>query len=200
MHPHPAFRPEPDADLLAMAESIGLAHIVVPAPGGPLIVHAPITRHGGSVRFHVARGNPAADHCDGADLVVAVLGVHGYISPSWYERPDNQVPTWNYVAVEMRGTATAISDDDTVEQLDRLALLHEPADRPWSRTKMDQHAFAKLLAGIRGFAIDKPILSATLKLSQNKTAADRAGVVAGLTRGGSSLMAQAVAAGAPISG
>ncbi|MGR6329799.1 FMN-binding negative transcriptional regulator [Sphingomonas sp. XXL09] len=152
------------------------------------------------MRFHVARGNPATDHCDGADLVVAVLDVHGYISPNWYERPGNQVPTWNYVAVEMRGTATAISDDDTVEQLDRLALLHEPADRPWSRTKMDQHAFAKLLAGIRGFAIDKPVLSATLKLSQNKTAADRAGAIAGLTHGGNPLLAQAVAAGAPISG
>uniref|UniRef100_UPI0035CBB23D FMN-binding negative transcriptional regulator n=1 Tax=uncultured Sphingomonas sp. TaxID=158754 RepID=UPI0035CBB23D len=178
MHPARAFRS--DADPLAQAAAIGFAHVFAGTPEGPMVVHAPVTRHGDRLRFHVARANRIAKHLDGATLLLSVVGPHGYISSNWYERPGDQVPTWNYVAVEIDGQAAPVGDDDLVEHLDTLAANHEPHDRPWTRDEMDDAIFRKMLGGIRGFAVTVAATRTTDKRSQNKTPADRACVIAGL--------------------
>ena len=129
MHPNPIFRS--DADPLARAAAIGFAHIVAITPEGPMVVHGPVTRHDDALRFHVARANRLAGHLDGATVLLSLVGPHGYISPNWYERPGNQVPTWNFVAVEIDGLASAVADDLLVEHLDTLAAVHEPRSNRW---------------------------------------------------------------------
>src|SRR5262245_17536160 len=49
----------------------------------------------GSVYFHLARSNPIAGLANGTVVKLSVMGPHAYVSPDWYETP-NQVPTWNY--------------------------------------------------------------------------------------------------------
>lgn len=196
MHPNPAFRD--DADPLAFAAELGFAHIMVATAAGPMVVHAPVTRAGGALRFHVARGNRATRHLDGAAVLVSVAGVQGYISPSWYAETKDQVPTWNYVAAEIDGVARALDEDALVEQLDALAAFHEPRvapERPWRRDKMEDAAFRRLLRAIVGFEVTPTAVRTTTKLSQNKSAADRAGVIAGLRRGGHDRLADAMASG-----
>lgn len=194
MHPNPSFRAD-TADMLARAAAIGFAHIICSTPDGLMVAHAPLTLHGERVRFHVARANRIAPHLDGAALLLSVVGVHGYVSPNWYQAPGDQVPTWNYVAIEIEGHAAATDDAALVEQLDRLAETHEPRPGPWTRDKTDADTFAKMLRAIRGYELTVTGVRGTTKLSQNKSAADRAGVIAGLQARGERALAQAMAAG-----
>jgi len=196
MHPNPAFRAEDDIRSIEDAAAIGFAHIFVATDDGPMVVHAPVTRAGSRLQFHVARANRATAHLDGSTVLVSVVGVHGYVSPNWYVDHTNQVPTWNYVAIEIDGVAHAIDDATLVEQLDALAQFHEPRvnpDDPWSQDKMDETVFARMRGGIRGFEVTVTAIRGTTKLGQNKSLADRAGIVAGLVAGGNTALAEAMA-------
>ena len=192
MHPNPAFRADP-ALALDAAERVGFAHVFAATADGPMVVHAPITRHGDAVRFHVARANRISRHLDAAHILLSLVETHGYISPNWYQPPGDQVPTWNFVAVEIDGIARTSEREDLIGHLDRLAAVHEPQDKPWHRDKMDPAAFERLLTGIRGFNVTVTAVRGTTKLSQNKPPADRAGVVAGLRRIGQSTLADRMA-------
>lgn len=197
MHPNPAFRDTTDP--LDRAAAIGFAHLFAATPAGPMVVHAPVTRHGDALRCHVARANRIVPHLDGAAVLVSVVGVEGYVSPNWYVAPGDQVPTWNYVAVEIDGLARLIDEAALVEHLDAVAAIHEPwvnPPAPWTRGKMDDTVFRRMLRGIVGFEVAVTAVRATTKLSQNKSAADRQGVIAGLRASGNDALADAMAAAA----
>lgn len=194
MHPNPRFRES--GDWLDFADARGFAHIFAATTAGPMAVQAPVTRDGDGLCFHLARGNRIAAHLDEASVVASVSGVDGYISPNWYAAPANQVPTWNFVAVEIEGIARALDDAGLIAQLDALAARHEPrvnpAD-PWTRDKMDDALFGRMLGAIRGFRIDVTAIRETVKLSQHKSDADQAGTVAGLRAAGEHALADAMA-------
>lgn len=194
MHPDARFRS--DADWLDFADARGFAHIFAATPSGPIVVHAPLTRAGDALHFHVSRTNRIAPHLPGASLVASVAGPDGYISPNWYAAPRDQVPTWNFIAVEIEGVATPLPEAALIAQLDALAARHEPRvnpDSPWTRDKLDDALFHRMLRGIVGFAIRITAIRETVKLGQNKTPADRTGVIAGLRAGGNEALAAAMA-------
>lgn len=198
MHPNRAFRFADDASMLAFAGKRGFAHIFASTPDGPMVAHAPITPAGEAFRFHVARGNGIARHLDGATLLLSVSATDGYVSPSWYADPygSTHVPTWNYVAVEIVGTARLLDDRELTEQLDSLAAFHEPRvspELPWTRGKTDPAFFDKLLKSIVGCEVTVEAVRGTTKLSQHKPQADNVGVVAGLHRSGNPALAEAMA-------
>jgi transcriptional regulator len=168
---------------------------VAVADGVPAAAHAPIVRAGDrAFRFHLARGNRLTPHLDGARVLLSLVGEHGYITPNWYRPPGDQVPTWNYVAVEIDGTTRLLPDEALVEQLDRLAEVHEPglSPVPWSRAKMDPAKFDAMRNAIRGFEVTVEAIRVTNKLGQNKSAHDREGVIAGLEASGNTTLAAAI--------
>lgn len=194
MHPDPAFRADP-SDALARIASLGFAHLFAATPAGPMVAHVAATRHGDALRVHLSRANRLTPHLDGAAVLLSVSGVEGYVSPNWYDPPGNQVPTWNYVAIEVDGIARATDEAALVEQLDAIAASHEPRVNPaapWTRAKMDDAVFRRMLGGIRGFELAVTAVRTTAKLSQNKPDADRAGVIAGLLASGNDALAAAV--------
>jgi transcriptional regulator len=70
-----------------------------------MISHVPfvLNANGTEAELHLVRSNPIARAVTGpTQAVLAVTGPDGYVSPDWYDTPD-QVPTWNYVAVHLRG-------------------------------------------------------------------------------------------------
>lgn len=136
----------------------------------------------GRVRFHLARANPLAGIDDGTELKLSFLGPHAYVSPDWYETPD-QVPTWNYVAAEGNGKAQALSEpalrkllSDLSAQEEKL-LLPKP---PWQLGKLSEGRLEQLLPAIIGFELVFDALEGKSKLSQNRAKADAAGVIAAL--------------------
>jgi len=196
MHPNKAFRHGDDAALIAWASRIGFAHLMIATADGPMVVHAPIVQTGPTtLSFHVARANRVHPHLDGARMIASVAGAEGYVSPNWYADGANQVPTWNYVAVELQGTVHALDEDGLVAQLDALAAAHEPRvlpDNPWTRDKMDETRFRAMLRAIAGFDLRVDQVRGTTKLSQNKSAGDRARVIAGLEQSGNAALADAM--------
>ena len=196
MHPDPAFWVDP-ADALDRVARIGFAHLFAQTADGPMVAHVVATRHADTLRFHLSRGNRLTRHLDGAAVLLSVAGPDGYVSPSWYTAPGDQVPTWNYLAIEVEGTARAIGEGPLVEQLDAIAAAHEPRVNPaapWTRAKMDDAVFRAMLGGIRGFEVNVVAVRTTTKLSQNKPADDRVGVVAGLAASGNMSLVAAMEA------
>jgi transcriptional regulator len=131
----------------------------------------------GTLSLHVAKANPhAADALAGAGMVAVFHGPHAYVSPAWYASPRN-VPTWNYIAVHAYGTPRIIRDPvRLMEMLRRMTALH---DRQWQLPQQAEWA-ERMLSGIVGFDIEIERLEGKFKLSQNKTADDRKGVMEAL--------------------
>ncbi len=183
MHPRPDFHWRDAAAMQAFVAARGFAHIFALTADGPMVVHAPVTvMAGGALRFHLGRANRIRRHLDGAAVVASIAADDSYISPDWYDAPD-QVPTWNFRAVEVAGTARALDEAALIAQLDDLSANFEAAlapKRPWTRAKMSPGSFEGMLPGILAFEIAGATWRGTCKMSQNKTGADRRGVIAGL--------------------
>lgn len=195
MHPNRAFHDLVDEAAIALADEIAFAHILAVVDGRPAVAQAPITRMGErSFRFHLARGNHLTRHLNGAPVLLSVIGAHGYVTPNWYDPPGDQVPTWNYQAIEFDGTARLLADEGLIEQLDRLAERHEPglSPKPWTRAKMNPAKFDAMRNAIVGFEVEIEAVRVTRKLSQNKPATDRMGVVRGLKAAGNAHLAKAM--------
>jgi transcriptional regulator len=131
---------------------------------------------------HVARANPHwREFADTTDLLVGFVGPNAYVSPNWYKSP-GMVPTWNYVAIEVRGRIELL-DDRTARLgvVDRLSERHEAGmPQPWRSTKLDARQRDKLLDAIVAFRITIETIEAKAKLSQNRAAADVHGAAAAL--------------------
>jgi transcriptional regulator len=178
MHPNRTFAWEDREAMLAFVADIAFATI---AAEGPTLVHAPVLVAGPDrLRFHISRGNRAK--LDGRRAIVSVLGPDAYISPDWYGQ-DDQVPTWNYLAVEAEGPLRRLDEAELTELLDGLSAAHEArlAPKPeWTRGKMTPGRFEAMLKAIIGYELDIEELRGTRKLGQNKDEATRRAAAAGL--------------------
>lgn len=198
MHPNPAFRanrtPAEDRALYeALIHEVGFGMVFAVTPDGPRVAHVPLLSTGdGALQFHLARGNALTRHIDGMTVLAVVNGPDGYVSPRWYEDPA-QVPTWNYVALEMEGRVRRKDAEGLTGQLETLSARQERqinGGTPWTMDKMPAELLRKLLAGIVGFEMEVMAWRPTFKLSQNKPAAERARVAEGLEAQGSPGIAQ----------
>ena len=187
MHPNSAFRAEDRAVHEALLDEIGFGMVFAQIPDGPRVAHTPLILSGdGQVRFHLARGNALAKHLDGATALLLVNGPDGYVSPRWYTDPD-QVPTWNYVALELEGPVRRIAEGELLALLEALSARHEARVSEgvaWTMDKLSQPKLRRLLAGIVGFELEIQAWRPTYKLSQNKSPEERTRVVAGLETAG----------------
>lgn len=172
MHPNQGFRWEDRAAMRDLVAGVGFGSLFAATPDGPRVAHLPAVWDGDDrLIFHLARGNALTRHLDGATALFSVIGPDGYVSPDWYGLDHNQVPTWNYLAVELEGTVKKLVEAGLIAQIDALAAAQEAqlAPKPaWTRAKMDAKAFAALLRGITGFAMTIQAWRGTIKLGQNK--------------------------------
>jgi transcriptional regulator len=194
MHPNSAFRPQQGDLAELLVREIGFAAIFAATPDGPRVAHAPVvlSDDAATLQFHLARGNALTRHLDGATVLAVVQGPDAYVSASWYEAAD-QVPTWNYVAVEMEGSVSKLGDAALIAQLDTLSATHEArvgANPPWTRDKMNPALFSKMTGAITGFELRITAWRPTTKLSQNKSADERERVAAGVEATGHGALAQ----------
>jgi transcriptional regulator len=139
------------------------------------------------LRTHMARANPQwCDLVEPREALVVFQGPEHYITPSWYEtkrETGKVVPTWNYVMVQARGLARATEDDAWLaRQIDDLTRSQEETRAaPWAVSDAPADFVAAQRRAIVGVEIEIVDLRGKWKASQNRNAADRAGVVAGLS-------------------
>lgn len=191
MHPSPAFRTEDRTLIESLVEEVGFGMVFATTPDGPRVVHTPLLlTTEGKLRFHISRGNALARHLDGMTALAVVNGPDAYVSPRWYADAA-QVPTWNYVSVEMEGPARRLEDDALHGLLDALSARHEALieGTPWTMEKTPPALLTKLKAGIIGFELEPLAWRPTFKLSQNKPADERERVAAALDNQGARAVA-----------
>ncbi len=187
MHPNPAYRQEPQARALDFARERGFGTLTVAGPEGVLAAHVPFLVEDGLVAAHLVRSNPLVRHLGGgpAAALMIVTGPDGYISPDWYGEPD-RVPTWNYVAVHIRGELRLIDEARLRAHLDRLAANFErrlAPKTPWKADKMTPDVLARLLRQIVPVEMAIEAVDSTFKLNQNGAASSRLGAAAALAEG-----------------
>jgi transcriptional regulator len=195
MHPNAAFRADHEAQIDALIERSPFAAIFAATHDGPRVAHAPLLRTGpASFRFHLARGNMLTRHLDGAQALAVLNGPDAYVSPRWYADPE-QVPTWNYLAVELEGAVRRLDDAVLPGLLEALSDRHEARiaeGTPWTMAKMPEHKLRPMLAAIVAFDLEVSAVRPTFKLSQNKSAEERERVAAGLKAQGDHALAALV--------
>jgi transcriptional regulator len=161
------------AGMLVLQTSSGLASVYVP------VIVSDDRR---TIRTHVAKANPWWKSVgEGADVLALFLAASAYVTPSYYpSRLDNPdvVPTWNYVAAEVRGRAT-IHDDGEWKLAQTTAVtshFEEGRDPEWRADDLDPHYRELQMKAIVGVEIAVQSIEGKAKLSQNRLDIDRRSV------------------------
>ena len=116
---------------------------------------------------HIAKANPQwKSFRDQATVLCIFNGPHAYISSSWYK--EEEVPTWNYIAVHVYGTLSTLTEAATMEALHRLVDKYEKQSKnPVSLQRMSPKTLRQV-KGVVGFQIEISSIQAAYKLSQTR--------------------------------
>ncbi|RWX69295.1 FMN-binding negative transcriptional regulator [Mesorhizobium sp. M4B.F.Ca.ET.089.01.1.1] len=190
MYIPPAFRDDDKESLRATIRAARLATLVTATTEGPQATPLPLLldenegEHG-VINGHVAKANPQWRAPVLGDGLAIFMGPDAYVTPAWYQAKQETgkvVPTWNYVAVHAYGPIEFFDDADRLlDVVTRLTTLHEDGRAsPWAVSDAPPDFIQAQLKGIVGLRMPITRLEGKRKMSQNRNAADRAGVVSGL--------------------
>lgn len=194
MHPNPLYRTDDRSLCESLIAEIGFGMVFAQTPDGPRVAHTPLISTGdGAVQFHLARGNALTRHLDGATALLVVNGPDAYVSPRWYDNRDT-VPTWDYVALELEGRVRRMADEGLEAFLHAAIAMHEGRleGAPWRAEESSEKVWGGLFRGIVGFEMEVQAWRPTLKLSQNKSPAERERIAAGLDEAGCAALAHLI--------
>jgi len=189
MHPTPAFRYDDRAEALTFVAAHPFATVAVNGEQGPVTALVPlvIDIKGQALLGHVARMNPFWKVAQQSRNKAAAifLGADAYISPSSYPSKQGHgkaVPTWNYMAVEIRGQISVETQAEAM--LPYLTALTDKMeshrDLPWQVSDAPDEYIAKLSRAIVAFSLTIDDITYVRKLSQNKSDEDKQGVITSL--------------------
>jgi transcriptional regulator len=155
--------------------------LITTKKGKPIATHLPLQlmkeENTYYITGHMAYGNPqwrTFETCE--DVLVTFQGPHAYISSSWYEQEN--VPTWNYQAVHVYGTAHILDEEELKQDLTRLLQKYENhRENPVLWDKLSPTLLEKELKGIVGFKIKVGEIQAAYKLSQNRNETDYVNII-----------------------
>ncbi|MDQ8732169.1 FMN-binding negative transcriptional regulator [Bradyrhizobium sp. LHD-71] len=191
MYIPPAFRVDDVADIHRAMREARSATLVTATEEGLIGTPLPIfVDEGdgpyGTLYAHVARANPQWKLAPIGEAMAILTGPEAYVTPSWYatkQETHKVVPTWNYVAVHAYGPVEFFDDADRLlGVVTRLTNLHEQSRvQPWAVGDAPADFIKAQLKGIVGLRMSISRLEGKRKMSQNRNAADRAGVIEGLS-------------------
>jgi len=141
--------------------------------GKPFATHIPLVIETKSknkyVLFgHIVKANNQwkAFHED-QEVLVIFQGPHAYVSSSWYD--DENVPTWNYAAVNVYGKIKIVDNETVYKHLSKLVDKYEMGnENPVRVSSMSASMLEKQMNAIVGFEIHITEIQAAEKLSQNR--------------------------------
>lgn len=190
MYVPPAFREDDPAILRELMRGARLSNLVTATAEGPIATPLPLfltegEGEQGVLYGHLARANPQWIRPVIGEALAIFMGPDAYVTPSWYAAKAEHgkvVPTWNYVAVHAYGQVEFFDDEERLlDVVTRVTELHEtPRNKPWSVNDAPGPFVKSQLRGIVGLRMPISRLEGKRKMSQNRSAADRAGVARGL--------------------
>ncbi|MEW9920029.1 FMN-binding negative transcriptional regulator [Marimonas sp. MJW-29] len=178
MHPNPIYHDADAARNLDFARERGFGVLAVNGAEAPMLSHVPflLSEDGATAELHLVRSNPIVRALDAPKPAkIAVTGPDSYISPDWYGMED-QVPTWNYIAVHLTGTLELLPQEQLHDLLDRQSGHYEERllpKTPWKTAKMSEGVMERMMRMIVPCRMNVTGVDGTWKLSQNKPDAVR---------------------------
>lgn len=164
-------------DLITSSPTLRITHI-------PVILDRTAGTYG-KILGHISRQNPQSQTFDGRHTGVIVFrGPHGYISPAWYAKTA-VVPTWNFAVVHATGRPRAITEKvDLHELLVRLINRFESYQGSgYDFSKLPNSYVSSMMGGIVGFEMPIELLEGKFKLGQERSEADKQGILEHLHQG-----------------
>lgn len=155
--------------------------LVTTKKGRPIATHLPLQlvkeEDSHYITGHMAYGNPQWRTFETTEEVLVIFqGPHAYISSSWYEQEN--VPTWNYQAVHVYGTASILDEEELKQDLTNLLQKYEAhRENPVLWEELSPDMLEKELKGIVGFKIKVGEIQAAYKLSQNRNETDYKNII-----------------------
>ncbi|MEM6680514.1 MAG: FMN-binding negative transcriptional regulator, partial [Pseudomonadota bacterium] len=176
MHPNPAFRSQETAEALIEARARGFGILTAQGPDGPLASHVPflLDGEGQEAEAHLVRSTALARvlarQSAPIPALLIVSGPDAYVSPDWYGE-DDLVPTWNYIAVHLRGQLRLAPERDMRGHLDRLSANFEGRlpKPPWTAAKMQPETLERMMRSITPIVFAVERVESTVKLNQNRS-------------------------------
>ncbi|WP_409300370.1 FMN-binding negative transcriptional regulator [Peribacillus sp. SCS-155] len=177
-------------DIWDFVQKNSFGTVVTTEKGKPIATHLPLQliREEDTyyITGHMAYGNSqwrTFGSCE--DVLVIFQGPHAYISSSWYE--EENVPTWNYQAVHVYGTARILDIEELKLDLTMLLQKYEKHRKnPVLWDTLSPQLLEQQLKGIVGFKIKAEEIQAAYKLSQNRNETDYANIIYKLQNEGNS--------------
>jgi transcriptional regulator len=177
----------------ALMISHPLATLVTLGAAGLFASHVPMVLEEdgsefGLLKCHISRANTQwRDFVPTMDALAIFAGHQHYITPNWYpgtKTHGKEVPTWNYVVVHAYGPLRVIEDADwLLKNVEKLTDIHEAGSPvPWKVSDAPADFIKTQLRGIVGLELTIKRLEGKWKVSQNRNAEERKGVIEGLTR------------------
>lgn len=188
MHPASIFQTDEGA-ARAIVQHNPLATLAANGPSGPIVAVVPVVWNDDGCKLigHIGRNNAFWTALQTTEPIVSAVfrSMDAYVSASAYPSKADHgrvVPTWNYVAAEVRGQlrfdATPAAIRESVEKLSDV--MEAGRANPWAVSDAPDVYIDRMLSAIVAFEIQVDSIRGVRKLSQNKTEAERAGVVADL--------------------
>jgi transcriptional regulator len=143
-----------------------------------------------SLWAHIAKENDLYQLLKHPQQSLVIFKVNdAYVSPNWYlgkAEHHRAVPTWNYAVVHVHGTASLIEDEKTLRGVLARLTRHHEADqtKPWRMSDAPQDYIQDQLSKIVAIQIKITDLIGKLKLSQNRSNADKDSVAAAFQKHG----------------
>ena len=141
-----------------------------------------LNENGGNfyLETHISKANFQAKVLkDGDEVLCDFLGAHSYISSSWYNHQN--VSTWNYEAVQVRGKVKLMNDDELYEHLRKLTFKYEKVQKcPMLVENMGDDYVRKEMKGAFGINIFPTEIYVASKLSQNRNEANAERIISNL--------------------
>ncbi len=157
-------------DLVTSEPSLRITHI-------PVVLDRS-TGKNGAIYGHISRQNPQTEPIlAGRRAVIVFHGPHSYISPTWYSKAE-VVPTWNFASVHATGKLRPVTGEDAMHDLlTRLIRKFEEPNSPYDLAKLPQSYTSGLIGGILGFELEIELLEGKFKLGQERSEADKEGIL-----------------------
>ncbi|MBQ0908294.1 FMN-binding negative transcriptional regulator [Flavobacterium sp. F-328] len=130
---------------------------------------------------HLSKANPQWQGFLENDQVLAVFsGPHSYISSSWYDHEN--VPTWNYIAVQIHGKIKIVTGDAVIDSLKKLVDKYEKDQQNPVRIEDLSDETMQQANGIIAFEIEITEIHANRKMSQNRDQKNYQNIIAELEK------------------
>ena len=191
MYIPPYYREDDKTKLFDFMQKHNFATLINSLNNLPIATHLPFVIEERENRFflvsHMAKANPQWESFSNDEVLVIFQGPHAYISPSHYEKQQN-VPTWNYIAVHAYGKVRIINEPKEVLYLMERTIhtFEEKFFEQWKSLSPDY--VNGMLKAIVAFEIEVTKLEGKYKLSQNKTKNEQQNIISAFEKSDDSII------------